>query len=86
MDKSQSLLDKPVKFAGGRVPPHHLEAERSVLGAILINNETIYRVLELGLEARDFYREAHQKVFEVVISLSERGEPVDLITMSAALR
>jgi replicative DNA helicase len=86
MDKNQSLLDQPVKFAGGRVPPHHLEAERSVLGAILINNETIYRVLELGLEARDFYREAHQKVFEVVISLSERGEPVDLITMSAALR
>lgn len=70
----------------GRVPPHNNEAERSVLGAILLNNDSIHRVLEIGLEARDFYREAHQKVFEVSLALSERGEPVDLVTMTAALR
>lgn len=71
---------------GGRVPPHHEEAERSVLGAILLNNESIHRINEIGLEARDFYREAHQKIFEVILSLSERGEPVDLVTLTAALR
>jgi replicative DNA helicase len=63
-----------------------LEAERSVLGAILLHNESIHRVLEVGLESRDFYRESHQKIFDVAISLSERGDPVDLVTMTSALR
>ena len=71
---------------GGRVPPNNSEAERSVLGAVLVHNEAIHRVLEVGLEPRDFYRESHQKIFEVLISLSERGEPVDLVTLTAALR
>ena len=42
------------RIPGGRIPPHHSEAERSVLGAILLNNESIHRVLEIGLDARDF--------------------------------
>ncbi len=71
---------------GGLVPPHSLEAERSVLGAILLQNDSIHRVLEIGLESRDFYREAHQKIFEVLLALSERGEPVDLVTLTSALR
>lgn len=71
---------------GGRVPPHNIEAERSVLGAILLNNEAIHRAFEAGLEARDFYLEAHRKIFEVLMSLSERGEAVDLVTLTAALR
>ena len=71
---------------GGRLPPHNLDAERSVLGAILLNNKAIYQVLEIGLEARDFYRESHQKIFEILVLLSERGEPLDLITITAALR
>ncbi len=71
---------------GGRVPPNNIEAERSVLGAVLLSNESIHRVNEIGLEARDFYREAHQRIFEAVVSLSERGEPVDLVTLTSALR
>jgi len=74
------------RHPGGRLPPHALEAERSVLGAILLNNKAIYQVLEIGLEARDFYREAHQKVFEVLVILSEKGEPLDLITVTSALK
>lgn len=70
----------------GRVPPHNLEAERSVLGAVLLNNESIYKVMEIGLESRDFYRENHQKIFEVAQALSERGNPVDLVTLTAQLR
>ncbi len=70
----------------GRIPPHNLEAERSVLGACLLNNEAIHRVMEVGLEARDFYRENHQKIFESVFNLTSRGEPADLVTMTAHLR
>ncbi len=71
---------------GPRVPPHHLEAERSVLGAILLNNEAIHRVVELGIEPRDFYLETHGRVFETLLSLSSRGQALDLITLSSALR
>lgn len=70
----------------GRVPPHNLEAERSLLGSVLVNNEALHRVVETGLEPRDFYRDAHGKIFEVLMSLSERSEPIDLITLTAALR
>ena len=52
----------------------------------MLHNESIFRVLEIGLESRDFYREAHQKIFEVALSLSERGEPIDLVTMTTHLR
>lgn len=80
-----SSVAKPTSHSG-RLPPHDAAAERSVLGAILVNNEAIFKVLEIGLEARDFYRDAHQRLFETVISLSERGEPVDLVTLTSALR
>lgn len=69
-----------------RLPPHNVEAERSILGAILLNNEAFHRVQEIGIEPRDFYRDSHQKIFEALVSLMERGEPVDLITLTAALR
>ncbi len=82
-EKSSTSTDRG---ATGRVPPHNTEAERSVLGAILLNNESVHRVLEIGLEARDFYKASHQKIFEIALSLSERGEPVDLVTLTAALR
>lgn len=70
----------------GRTPPHSLESERSVLGAILVQNESIYRVREVGVEPRDFYRESHQRIFEVACALADRREPVDLVTLSQSLR
>ena len=71
---------------GGRLPPHNIEAERSVLGALLLSNESIHTVVGIGLEARDFYRDSHQKIFEAVVGLSERGEPADLVTLTSSLR
>ncbi len=68
------------------LPPQNLDAERSVLGAILLNNEALHRVLELHLEPRDFFRENHQKIFEILISLSERGQPLDMLTVQNALK
>ncbi len=68
-----------------KVPPHSLEAEQSVLGGIIIDNDALHRVLEL-LRPEDFYREAHQKIYEAMISLFERGEPLDLITLTNELK
>ncbi len=69
-----------------RSAPHNLEAERSVLGAILLQNDTIYRVFEAGLEARDFYKEAHNKVFDVATSLAQKAEAIDIVTLTAGLK
>jgi len=69
-----------------RIPPHNLDAERAVLGAILLEGrETLPRVIEL-LRASDFYTEAHRTIFETMLRLFDRGEPVDLITLSEELR
>jgi len=68
-----------------KLPPQNLEAEQSVLGGILIENEAINRVMEI-LDADDFYRDAHCKIFNALINLSERDEPADLITLTNELR
>ena len=68
-----------------KVPPQNLEAESSVLGGVLLDNDAINQVLEL-LRSEDFYRESHRKVFRAMIELSDRAEPVDLITLSEYLK
>jgi len=61
----------PGSGQSSKVPPHSIEAERSVLGAVLLKNEAIYQVIEVGLEVGDFYHSAHQKIFEVALTLSK---------------
>ncbi len=68
-----------------KVPPHHLEAERSVLGAILLDNETLLKVMEV-LDPEDFYRDAHRLIYERMLECFERSEPADLVTLSNLLR
>jgi replicative DNA helicase len=68
-----------------KMPPQHIEAEQSVLGGILIENQAIHKVMEI-LTPDDFYREAHQKIFTSLLDLSERDEPGDLITLTNDLR
>jgi replicative DNA helicase len=68
-----------------KLPPQSLEAEMSILGGILIDNDAINRVLEMLLPD-DFYRESHRKIFQAMMQLSEGREPCDLITMSDILR
>ncbi len=79
-------LEIPAGNGGGKVPPHHLEAERAVLGAVLVQNQAIHGVIELGLNPQDFYREHHQKIFEILMNLTERGEPLDLVTLTTSLK
>jgi len=68
-----------------RVPPQNLEAEQGVLGSMLLDRDAIARVVEL-VRPEDFYRDAHRRIYETVVELFERGEPVDLITATDRLR
>jgi replicative DNA helicase len=68
-----------------KVPPQNLEAEASVLGGILLENEAINRVLEI-ITPVDFYRESHRKIFRAMLELTDRSEPADLITLSELLK
>ena len=58
-----------------KIPPQNLEAESSVLGGILLENEAINQVIEV-LRAEDFYRESHRKIFRAMIDITDRNEPV----------
>jgi len=75
--------DYPGSF--DRVPPQNLEAEQAVLGSMLIERVAVERGSEI-LRAEDFYRDAHRFIFEGMLALTQRDEPVDLITLSNELR
>lgn len=68
-----------------RIPPHSIEAEKSVLGSVLQSKEALFEVLEI-LEPEDFYSEYHKEVFEAVRELNRRSEPVDILTVSEELK
>lgn len=67
------------------LPPQNLEAEESILSAILVDNDTLLEVLEV-LSPEDFYRSAHQKIFTAISELFSKNEPVDLVTLTNILR
>lgn len=69
----------------GKIPPHSIEAEQSVLGAMLLDREAIITVSE-HIKPEDFYRDSHREVYEAVIELFDKGEPVDLVTLSEQLK
>jgi replicative DNA helicase len=68
-----------------KVPPHNLEAEQAILGGILINNDALNQVVDI-VSGKDFYREAHAHIFEGMLTLYNRDDPVDLITLSQVLK
>jgi len=68
-----------------RIPPHSLEAERAVLGAVLLERESLPRAIEI-LRSIDFYKDGHRKIFEGMLALFERNDPVDLLTLAEELR
>ena len=67
-----------------RLPPQSIEAEQSVLGALLIDRDAVIEVADF-LRPQDFYRQANATVYEAIIELYERREPVDIVTVSEAL-
>jgi len=68
-----------------RLPPHNDEAEQAVLGAILLDPSVLVLVNQ-RLRAEDFYRQSHQRLFQVMNELYEKQEPVDLVTVTSALQ
>src|SRR3954471_24778216 len=85
-----TLVDEPRKAASGgapefdRTPPQDIPAEQSVLGAMMLSKDAIADVVEV-IKPGDFYRPAHQLVYDAVLDLYARGEPADAVTVSAEL-
>ena len=67
-----------------RLPPQNLEAEQAVLGAILIENGSLYKCADL-ITSSDFYRESHRKIYDAMIILYEQNEAIDLVTVGEVL-
>ncbi len=70
------LLDK--------VPPHNIDAEQSVLGSLMLSQEAVLKAIEI-VKANDFYKEAHGVIYDVILALVDKGEPIDIITVSEEL-
>ena len=68
-----------------RMPPQNLEAEQSVLGAILIDKDAFYKVADL-LTPNDFYMDNHKKIYEVMIGLAEKNKPLDILSVGSRLK
>ena len=69
---------------GERALPHNVDAERTVLGAILVDNQAFNSAAEV-LTREDFYRDAHRRIFEAMAALAEKSEPIDLVTLKNEL-
>ena len=67
-----------------RLPPQSIEAEQSVLGAVLIDRDAMIEIADF-LKPEDFYRQAHARIYAVMLDLSERREPIDIVTVSESL-
>src|SRR5699024_7196300 len=76
---------KMVESFNDRVPPHNIEAEQAVLGAILIE-ESVFSIVVERLEAEDFYRASHEIIFRHMLQLFDLGKPIDAVTLMTALK
>jgi len=74
----------PDVAVANRTLPHNLEAERSVLGAILLHNDAFNFAAEV-IDAKDFFRDAHRRIFDKMVKLAERGDAIDLVTLKEEL-
>ncbi len=68
-----------------KVPPHNIDAEQAVLGAILLDNLVVPKVVR-HIRAEDFYMQSHRVIFEVILELDEGGQAADLVTVTESLR
>lgn len=78
------MIELAMQIQGDRMPPHNTEAEQSVLGSILLQPSALISAMEF-LQAHDFYRRAHQLIFQSMIDLNEKNEEIDVVTVSNLL-
>lgn len=76
---------KDINLQVNKLPPQNIEAEQSILGAILIDNDALPKALEI-LDPDDFYKLSHKKIFIAMTELFDRNEPIDLITLTEYLK
>ncbi|MFY7064994.1 replicative DNA helicase [Nocardiopsis changdeensis] len=80
-----SVAEQPPEEGGyERTPPHDIQAEQGVLGGMLISKDAITQVVEI-IRSADFYRPAHQIIYDAIVDLFSRGEPVDIVSVNAEL-
>ena len=79
-DNSPKNLELP-----DRLPPQNIEAEQCLLGSLMLDKEAIVKVADF-LTVRDFYKNIHQKIFQTILGLFEKGEPIDLVSATNLLR
>jgi replicative DNA helicase len=77
--------EREIQTGYGKVPPQAIEIEMAVLGAMLIDRDASLKVFDILID-ECFYKEAHRKIFKAMIVLFERGEPIDIITLSSELK
>lgn len=77
---------RSARRSDGRVPPHNLSAEESLLGALLLSREVVGQVAEMGVQVEHFYKPAHQHVYSAIRGLMSTGQPVDAVTVADELR
>ena len=74
-----------VNLEQGKLPPQAIDLEEAVLGAMLIDKKGVDEVIDI-LQPEAFYKTAHQYIFEAILMLFESTDPIDLLTVSSALR
>ena len=82
--KSTISQNDPSLF-GGKVPPQNIEAEKSLLGSILLDSTTFPAILE-KLKPIDFYHQIHGHIYRAMMNLYERSQPIDLVTLTSELK
>ncbi len=76
---------KDVAEAAGLLQPQNVEAEKSVLGSVFLDNDSLLRIVDL-ISPEDFYRKSHALIYQAFLKLFERGDPIDLITVESELQ
>lgn len=77
-------LKTKVQFPSEKLPPQNIEAEQSVLGSLMLDKEAIIRIADI-LEPNDFYRNTHAIIYQIMVELYEKNEPIDLLSLTSRL-
>lgn len=85
MNENNTNTASPVRKISARVPPHSIEAEQSVLGALMLDNRGWDKIAD-RISSKDFYRNDHRLIFESIARLSEQSKPVDVLTICESLK
>ncbi|MDO8560637.1 MAG: replicative DNA helicase [bacterium] len=78
-------MARDLEKIGVRIPPQNIDAEMSVLGALMLDKEAIFRILGL-LQPVDFYKPTHQLIYKAMLDLAEKSEPIDVVSVKSRLK